>query len=509
MPRIKIFNAQEIEAFESPPVFNSGERKKFLTLPAPLHKLSQSFYTPTNQVCFIVMAGYFRARHQFFGKQFRPADVDFVATRLGLDGVDLGSYHKQTVARHQQMLLEFFGYRRFDQEAHRLLRQKMAGLVSAQTKPKVMLLAALEFLQQHRVVLPGYTTLADFIGAEINRHQRHLFQIVNTHLTDEQRHRLEALLAKEETVPTADTLPQVQRYRLTLLKKFHQSTKPGRIKANLADWQLLSSLYDEMASVLTALGLSQEALSYYAQVVLKAEIFQVTRRATADRHLHLLAFIAYQTFRLQDILLDTLLQCVQTTLNTTQREHKEQYYQARGQRHQVIKGLLTGLEQHLLTAFGEIQQLLDDPALAAPEKLTRIAQLVEQRAPVRAQVRAQLQELQRTVATAEHDRDYYALLGQKSLKLQNRVADIVRWVRFDQDSAASSLLAAITYYQEKKGELDKHVPTAFLLGAERELIFDEQGKLQVSLYKVCSLARLPKRLKLGRSMCAIRTSIAL
>lgn len=497
MPRIKIFNAQEIEAFESPPLFNSVERKKFFTLPAPLQKLSQSFYTPTNQVCFIVMAGYFRARHQFFGKQFRPADVDFVATRLGLDGIDLKSYHKQTVARHQQMLLEFFGYRRFDQEARRLLRQKIAGLVSAQTKPKVMLLTALEFLQQHRVALPGYTTLADFIGAEINRHQRRLRNIVSTHLTDTQRQRLDALLEKDATTQADGTLSPGQRYRLTLLKKFHQSTKPGRIKANLADWQLLSALYEEMASVLSALGLSQEALSYYAHVVIKAEIFQVTRRATPDRHLHLLAFIAYQTFRLQDILLDTLLQCVQTTLNTTQREHKEQYYQARGQRQQVIKGLLTGLEQHLLTAFGEIQQLLDDPELAAPEKLTRIAQLVEQRAPVRAQVSAQMQELQRTVATAEHDRDYYALLGQKSLKLQNRVADIMRWVRFDEDSAAASLLAAITYYQEKKGELDKHVPTAFLLGAEREIIFEEPGKLQVSLYKALLFGATAEALKAG------------
>ena len=262
MPRIKIFNAQEIAAFESPPVFNSVERKKFFTLPAPLQKLSQSFYTSTNQVCFIVMAGYFRARHQFFGKQFRPADVDFVATRLALDGVALRSYHKQTVARHQQMLLEFFGYRRFDEEARRLLRQKMAGLVSAQTKPKVMLLAALEFLQQQRIALPGYTTLADLIGNEINRHQRRLIQIVSTHLTAAQRQRLDALLEKEATAQADDPLPQGQRYRLTLLKKFSQSTKPGRIKGNLADWQLLSTLYGEMESVITALGLSHEALSY-------------------------------------------------------------------------------------------------------------------------------------------------------------------------------------------------------------------------------------------------------
>jgi TnpA family transposase len=495
MPRIKIFNALEMEAFESPPIFNSVERKKFFTLPVPLQKLSQSFYTPTNQVCFIVMAGYFRARHQFFGKQFRLADVDFVTTRWALDGIDLGSYHKQTAARHQQMLLEFFGYRRFDEAARRLLRQKMAGLVSAQTKPKIIMLAALEFLQQHRVALPGYTTLADLIGDEINLHQRRLIQLVSTHLTEVQRQRLDALLEKEVTAQADSTLPQVQRYRLTLLKKFHQSTKPGRIKANLADWQLLSTLYGEVESVITALGLSQESLSYYAHAVIKAEIFQVTRRATADRHLHLLAFIAYQTFRLQDVLLDTLLQCVQTTLNTTQREHKEQSYQARGQRQQVLKGLLAGLDKHLLTAFTAILEIIADPQLDAPEKITRITQLLAQQEPERTQVATQVRALQQVIATTEHE--YYTLLGQKSLKLQNRVADIVRSVRFDQDSAAVSLLPAITYYQAKDGELDKHAPTAFLLGAERDLLVDEQGKFQVSLYKALLFVAIAEAVKAG------------
>lgn len=499
MSILKIFNAAEIEAFESPPLFNHLERKQFFTLPARLQALCESFRTPTNQACFILTAGYFRARHKFFGKQFRPPDVRFVATRLGVNEADIQplAYDKQTTARHQQLLLDFFGYRRFDEEARLLLAQQLAGLVSGQTKPKTILLAALEFLLQHRIVLPGYTTLAEVIGAEINRHQHRLRHLVSTHLTDTQRQRLDALLEKDATMQTDGTLSPGQRYRLTLLKKFHPSTKPSRIKANLADWQLLSALYDEMESVLTALGLSQEALSYYAHAVIKAEIFQVTRRATADRHLHLLAFLAYQAFRLQDVLLDTLLQCVQTTLNTTQREHKEQYYQARGQRQQVLKGLLTGLEQHLLTAFGAIHQILADPTLEAAEKLTQIAQLVGQREPVREQVTAQLRELQRTATTAEHDRDYYALLGQKSLKLQNRVADILRCVRFDQEAAASALLTALTYYQEKKGDLDKHVPTAFLLGVERDLIFDEQGKLQVSLYKALLFVAVADAIKAG------------
>jgi hypothetical protein len=75
MPRMKILNGQEREAFESPPNFNSAERKRFFSLPLVLNKTVEGLRTPTNQACFIVAAGYFQARRKFFAKQFRPRDV--------------------------------------------------------------------------------------------------------------------------------------------------------------------------------------------------------------------------------------------------------------------------------------------------------------------------------------------------------------------------------------------------------------------------------------------------
>lgn len=217
MSIIKIFNTLEIEVFESPPVFNHAERKKFFTLPSHLQQKNKSFRTPTNQVCFILMTGYFRARNKFFGKQFHAADLEFVTTRLGLNLTDVkpSTYDKQTIARHQQMLLDFFGYNRFDKEARNLLTHEIANLVRAHIRPKIILLESIEFLLEHRISLPGYSTLADLIGIEINRHKHNLMKIVSEHLNDTQRHKLDSLLEKD-TVIAEGTVPQVQRYKLTL-----------------------------------------------------------------------------------------------------------------------------------------------------------------------------------------------------------------------------------------------------------------------------------------------------
>ena len=87
------------------------------------------------------------------------------------------------------------------------------------------------------------------------------------------------------------------------------------------------ALYLEFKPVVNQLGLSYECLRYYAYSVIKAQIPQVSRRAKEDRYLHLIAFIVYQTLKLQDMLIDVLLLAVQSAINATYNEHKEICYQ--------------------------------------------------------------------------------------------------------------------------------------------------------------------------------------
>ena len=68
MPKMKIFNSLEKEAFDSPPVFNSAERRQFFPLLLLLKDLIADLRTPTNKVCFLVAAGYFKARRRFFAR---------------------------------------------------------------------------------------------------------------------------------------------------------------------------------------------------------------------------------------------------------------------------------------------------------------------------------------------------------------------------------------------------------------------------------------------------------
>ena len=240
MARMRIFNRLEEEAFESPPVFNSAERKRFFSLPLALEEPLLGLRTPTNRVCFLVVAGYFKARHKFFSRQFRQTDIEYVASQMGVNPavVSIGTYGKETYARHQRLILAHFGYRPFDGTAKTAIANEMAALVRVQSRPKLVLLEGIQLLTREKVVLPSYNVLADLTVAAIDHHHARLLKTVNDHLSKTQRDQLDALLEKEPDNGGGEGW----RYHLTLLKKANQSTQPSKIKANLADMDTLQAL---------------------------------------------------------------------------------------------------------------------------------------------------------------------------------------------------------------------------------------------------------------------------
>jgi hypothetical protein len=217
MARMKVFNTLEQEAFEAAPRFNGAERKRFFALSVTLNDSLESLRTPTNKVCFLVATGYFKARRKFFARQFRPADIEFVARQIGVNAgeLQLDTYSKETCARHQRLILSHFGCSPFDEAARGFAAAELATMVRVQFRPKLVLLDIIQVLTRRKIALPSYAVLATLVIAAITHHQRALSRIIDDSLTVSQRARLDALLEKEPETGAADGW----RYRLTLLKK--------------------------------------------------------------------------------------------------------------------------------------------------------------------------------------------------------------------------------------------------------------------------------------------------
>jgi TnpA family transposase len=492
---MKIFNTLEEEAFESPPAFNSEERKRFFSLPLLFKESQTNLRTPTNKVCFLVAAGYFKARRKFFASQFRPTDIEYVARQIGEipAEVHVKDYNKDTYARHQRAILKYFGCRPFDEEAQAFTAGEIAPLIRVQLRPKLVLVATIQLLTRKKIEIPSYNVLANMIVGALNQHQRMLNEIVGGCLAATQRARLDELLEKEP----ADGTDEGWRYHLTLLKRPFQSTRPSKIRANLADLDTLQSLYLDLRPVVERLNLSCEHIRYYAHSVIKAQIPQVSRRADDDRFLHLIAFVVYQTFKLNDTLIDTLLSAVQAAVNAVQKEEKETYFREREQRTQSFSVLVDQLRKSVRDTLASIRDIVADAQLSDSQKVASIEEALNAEAAKPAQVEKQIDEFEQKAAKLQQSQNNFALLEKRSLKLQHRVADIVCQVQFAANCSKPALWDALRHYQQKDGAVDKGAPDEFLSAAQRAALIGPDGKFRVSLYKALLYVEIADAIKSG------------
>lgn len=174
MPRMQILTPAEFNAFERPPAFSHVERQRFFDLSPRFEHLLSSFRTPTNQICFVLALGYFRATKRFFARQFREPDAEYVTQQLGiLPGVfDLKSYKETTARSHRKLILDYLGFQPFNTQARQHLADEVHTLIRSQVPPKAMFLHALDVLARRKTEIPSAYLLTDLIVHEIRRHSQ-------------------------------------------------------------------------------------------------------------------------------------------------------------------------------------------------------------------------------------------------------------------------------------------------------------------------------------------------
>ena len=258
MPRMNILNAVEQEAFESAPVFHSFQRKQYFDFPQTIQQATANLRTPANQLCFLLSCGYFKASKRFFSaRTFHPRDVEYVVGRTGLrlEQIELHLYGKETSSRHRGFILDFYGFKPFRPHGRPVLAEEIARLLRSQIKPKVIFWRCVDVLIREKIEVPGYFPLADQILSAIKTQNQTLAATIERTLGIASRAVLDDLLRQEPLA--GDTVPgKTSAYKLTLMKKLSQSTKPSKVKERVADLDLVRGLYHQLSPALQAIALT-------------------------------------------------------------------------------------------------------------------------------------------------------------------------------------------------------------------------------------------------------------
>ena len=147
-----------------------------------------------------------------------------------------------------------------------------------------------------------------------------------------------------------------------------------------------------------------------------------------------------------------------------------------------------------MTPLASIEQIVF-AALDDREKVEQIKDVLTSAKGKREQATENLEGLRTQLERQAADAEYYSALEARSLRLQNRVSEIVKVVEFTGPNNA--LMEAIEHFKRKDGTVTNTAPADFLDDDDRAALFDDDGKFRVSLYKVLLFMKIADAVKAG------------
>jgi len=489
---MNILNKSQQEMFNNPPVFNSAERKQFFYCPGPLKEKAKTLRKPSTRIGFLLACGYFKATKRFFHPEnYHQNDISYIAHQIGAYASNFlpNLYEPKTRQRHEKYILEFYGYKRLDENSLKIIDQDIASMLRSQLKPKLIFWRCIDILIRERIQIPSYFLISELILKSINQRKKELTAVIRQELSTSAKSLLDGLFMQETDSPCS-------RYKLTLLKNLSQSNKPTQIKERTADLLYISQLYKHLEPFLPMLDLGHNGIRYFANSVIKSDIFQLNQRTAEDRYIHVVAFITHQYYRLHDNLVDTLLTTVKSFENGAKRDHKEWCYGQRKIQGKSFKALSSSIDGKVFGFVCQLQEIIDNDGTDA-SKLNLIRDLLETHQRRFPDIEQQWEEFKRDFDSSTDDPRYYDILEERSLRLQNRVGPILKVLGFQCEPCTQDIVTAIEYFQRTNGAINHNAPIGFLADAELKVVTGS-GAFRPSLYKALLFMHVANAIKSGQ-----------
>lgn len=502
MAKVRILSLSERKAFQLPPLFQSDERIIYFEITDVIKKTVDMLRSTYRKVGFILQWGYFRRTGRFFSPSlFHKQDIIFVSRLLNIDhrSILLENYKEHSLLEDQQKIREIQGFQSFDKhpEAKALLLYEVDQLVSKQIRPKIIIHHLAQYLFHKKIEIPSYQQLAETILKAMQNFEMRLLAILKASLTPSHMKALDSLLPEKNPKKIVDNETYYARASLTVLRDISLSSRPGEIKESICGFLTIKQIFQEIRGVLESLSLSQGSLKYYAVWAQKAKITQLVQlKNPFMQYLYLLTFVAHQYYSRQDLFVDTLLQSVQTVLNTIEKKQNEEDKNTKREREHATHMLSMSYRDKtdLLT---KIYSVVNTDGLSAEEKVTQIKLLMGEEETPDPSIMACIEKLNEHIEHTLNDDYFYNVLEKQSVSLQNKLSNIVKCLDFHAMSATSPLLEAINYFKDLEKSVDNNAPIHFLEPQDIAHLRDDKGKIRPSLYKALLFIKIASVIKSG------------
>ena len=336
------------------PDFDDRQRLTYLSLSGPELALASSRPGLHTEVWCALQIGYFKAKHAFFRFSWEDAQEDctFVLARYFRDQV----FHSQSITRHEHyvqrtMIAALFGYRLWAADFLTQLAQQAAQIVRRDVTPGFIVAELIAWLNESKIVRPGYTTLQTLISEALSIERGRLGRLLSDTLDDAARTALAQLLARDDTLLALAALKQDAKNF-----KWRQMANEREKRARLEPLYLIAR------TLLPKLAILQRNLHHYASLANFYTVYDLRRLRAEQTHLYLLCY-AWQRYRqLTDNLVDALSYHMKQLEDESKVLTNKRFVTEQAQREQetprVGRLLLLYVDDAVadITPFGDVRQ---------------------------------------------------------------------------------------------------------------------------------------------------------
>lgn len=322
--RLSVLSDLEEFAFYGFPDFNDEQRSTYFAFEEQEWDLISTCPSLHTKIYCALQIGYFKAKNLFFPIHKIPqADIEFILSRH-FEGQTL---LVSTISKHEYYLQResiccLFGYKLWSHQFLPDLYNRAEHSVQRDISPNFIAHELLAFLQNEKIVRPHYSTLQKVISKILTQERHRLKSCLQCRLTEEHRQKLDHLLKNENILSS-----------LAALKQDAKNFKFSIMKVERQKHAILEPLYGIAQEILPCLGISQQNITHYANLINYYTIYDLERFDAEQTYLYLLCYVFKRFQQINDNLVEAFTFQVKSlekeakeasTLNDTQMQIEQQ-----------------------------------------------------------------------------------------------------------------------------------------------------------------------------------------
>lgn len=165
--RLTILSNSEIEILYRIPSFSTEERTFYFSLDESEKIEMDLLKSLESRVYFILQLGYFKYKSMFFNftsLEEVKEDVEYILKQYFQNSNVKKMISKQTRSDNNSKIIKILSYKYFDKEAEKKVIEKTSQYSKICVDPRLIFDHLLDYLEQERISIPGYSTLQKIIS---------------------------------------------------------------------------------------------------------------------------------------------------------------------------------------------------------------------------------------------------------------------------------------------------------------------------------------------------------